>query len=291
MALLTADVDGRRSVRGMLERARRSWLALLTPYASFVASIVVFQLLLPTALLPDNGNSRAYLRNRLGEFPATLTNQLNLGKHPVVGIAILILAVVGAVLGVRRRPKLDAPLVALAVFTSLILGTHLRQVERYWLQVTPWVLYFATVALVELGRAFGRHRRIAGAIVAIPLVVIVVAHLTVLPGRIADAQDFNDAGHRQFGPSNPVVDPIYEAVLEFTPADSVVAFYRARTMTLLTDRRSFQTKDLDRILQSADFYAERRESKYWQPTLDEDHEGLVEVWSDQRWTLWQVTES
>ena len=123
-----------------------------------------------------------------------------------------------------------------------------------------------------------------GAIVAIPLVVIVAAHLIVLPGRIADAQDFNDAGHRQFGPSNPVVDPIYDAVLEFTPADSVVAFYRARTMTLLTDRRSFQTKDLDRILQSADFYAERRDSKYWQPTLDEDHEGLVEVWSDPRWT-------
>jgi hypothetical protein len=291
VALVSANVDGRRSVRGILERARRSWVALLTPYASFVASIVVFQLLLPTALLPDNGNSRAYLRDRLGEFPATLTNHLNLGKHPVVGIAILAVAVVGAVLGVRRRPKLDAPLVALALFTSLILGTHLRQVERYWLQVTPWVLYFAVVALVELSMVFARHRRVAGAVVAIPFVVLVAAHLSVLPGRIADARDLNDAGSRQFGPSNPVVDPVYEAVLEFTPADSVVAFYRARTMTLLTDRRSFQTKDLDRILQSADYYAERRNSKYWQPTLDEDHQGLVEVWSDPRWTLWQVAET
>ena len=61
-------------------------------------------------------------------------------------------------------------------------------------------------------------------------------------------------------------------------------------MTLLTDRRSFQTRDLDRILRSADYYAERRNSKYWQPTLDADHEGLVEVWSDQRWILWEVTE-
>ena len=82
---------------------------------------------------------------------------------------------------------------------------------------------------------------------------------------------------------------IYEAVLEHTPADSVIAFFRSRTMTLLTDRRSFQTRNLDRILQSADFYAERRNSTFWQPRLDRNHEGLVEVWSDGRWILWEVT--
>jgi hypothetical protein len=60
-------------------------------------------------------------------------------------------------------------------------------------------------------------------------------------------------------------------------------------MTLLTDRRSFQTRNLDRILQSADFYAERRGSKYGQPTLDPRHQGLVEVWSDDQWILWEVT--
>jgi hypothetical protein len=294
VALLTAG-DGRRSVLAgqqgaMFDRVRASWPALVTPYATFVAGVALFQLLLPTDLLPDNGNSRSFLQDRLGEVPATLTNQLNLGIHPLVGIMILVVAVVGAVIGVRRRPSLDAPLVVLAVLTSLILGTHLRQVERYWLQITPWVVYFATVALVELGLAFGRHRRLASVVVAIPLAVVIAAHFVVLPAKVSDARDFNDAGGHQSGPSNPVVDPIYDAVLELTPADSIVAFYRARTMTLLTDRRSFQTRDLDRILRSADYYAERRNSKYWQPTLEADHEGLVEVWSDQRWILWEVTE-
>ena len=31
------------------------------------------------------------------------------------------------------------------------MSTHLRRVDRYWFQVTPWVLYFGTVALVEIG--------------------------------------------------------------------------------------------------------------------------------------------
>ena len=267
-----------------------SWTQLLIPYASFVASVVTFQLLLPTDLLPDNGNSREFLRDRLGEFPATLTEQLNLGEHPLVGIVILIVAVIGAIIGVRQRPFLDAPLLVLAVFTGLMLGTHLRQVERYWLQVTPWVVYFATVALVAIARAAGRYRRVASAVVAVPLLVVIGAHLVVLPGRVADARDFNQADRQQIGPSNPTVTPIYDAVLELTPGDAVVAFFRARTMTLLTDRRSFQTSDLDRILQSADFYAEKRNSRYWQPLLDEGHPGLVEVWSDARWILWEVTE-
>lgn len=289
VALLGAD-DRRRSVRRVVERIRESWFTLVVPYASFVASVVVFQLLLPTALLPDNGNSRAYMRDRFGEYPATLTNQLNLGRHPLVGIAILVIAVIGVVIGVRVRPRLDTPLAVLAVITALTLGTHLRQVERYWLQVTPWVVYFVMVALVAAARAVPRYRRIAAGVVAIPAILLVGAHFVILPGRVADARDFDRAGREQVGPANPTVIPIYEAVAELTPADSVIAFFRARTMTLLTDRRSFQTKDLDRILQSADYYAERRNSKYWQPTLGADHPGLVQVWSDPQWILWEVTE-
>jgi len=289
VALLSAD-DQRRSVRRLLEQIRSSWRTLVIPYASFFASVVVFQLLLPTALLPDNGNSRAYMRDRFGEYPATLTNQLNLGRHPLVGIAILVVAVTGVVIGVRARPRLDTPLAVLAVVTALTLGTHLRQVERYWLQVTPWVVYFVMVALVAAARAVPRYRRIAAGAVALPAVLVVGAHFVVLPGRVADARDFDRTGRAQVGPANPTVIPIYDAVAELTPADSVIAFFRARTMTLLTDRRSFQTKVLDRILQSADYYAERRNSKYWQPTLDADHPGLVQVWSDPQWILWEVTE-
>ena len=279
----------RRTPRAFAERVRASWQVLLVPYASFVASVVVMQLLLPTALFPDNGNSRGYIDDRWVEFPATLTRQLGLGERPLLGIAILVIAAVGVVIGLRQRPLLDTPLFVLALCTALTIGTHFRQVDRYWMQVTPWVVYFATVALVGLARAVRSRARWLSLVAAAPIVAVVVAHLVVLPGRVSDARDFDAAGRTVIGPASPTVQPIYDAVLEHTPADAVVAFFRSRTMTLLTDRRSFQTKELDAILQSADYYAYRRNQKYAQPTLDRNPEGLVEVWSDDRWILWEVT--
>ena len=289
LQLIALARTGRRTPRGFAERVRASWQVLLVPYASFVASVVVMQLLLPTALFPDNGNSRGYIDDRWVEFPATLTRQLGLGERPLLGIAILVIAAIGVVIGVRQRPLLDTPLFVLALFTALTIGTHFRQVDRYWMQVTPWVVYFATVALVGLARAVRGRARWVSLVAAAPIVAVVVAHLVVLPGRVSDARDFDAAGRTVIGPASPTVQPIYEAVLEHTPADAVVVFFRSRTMTLLTDRRSFQTKELDAILQSADFYAYRRNQKYAQPTLGRNPEGLVEVWSDDRWILWEVT--
>ena len=64
-------------------------------------------------------------------------------------------------------------------------------------------------------------------------------------------------------------------------------------MTLLTDRLTIQTTNMDRILQRADWFAQQRNSSYYQPDIDEAEAaelGLVEVWSDSRWILWQVPE-
>jgi hypothetical protein len=62
-------------------------------------------------------------------------------------------------------------------------------------------------------------------------------------------------------------------------------------MTLMTDRRSFQTKSLERIALRADYYAERRNSTYWQPELSPQAAraaGFEEVWSNERWILWRL---
>ncbi|MEJ7719301.1 MAG: hypothetical protein WKF58_02115 [Ilumatobacteraceae bacterium] len=47
-----------------------------------------------------------------------------------------------------RSPRPHVPLVALAVGTGLMVGTHLRMVDRYYLQITPWVLMYATYAVI-----------------------------------------------------------------------------------------------------------------------------------------------
>jgi hypothetical protein len=285
---------GQRLVDVGLETVQHRWRTLLTPFAAFAATAVLAQLLLPTDLLPDNGNSWTFIDDRFGEYAAILSAQLGFGENSVAGVIVLAVAACGVVIGVRRRPTLDGPLVMLAISTAFVIGTHIRQVDRYWFQVTPWVAYFATVALLAVAGWVLAHRpRLVIAVALAPLVVLVAAHLVVLRGDIADVRSYNDAGRVQIGPANPTVAPIYAAVNTLTPPDAVVAHFRARTMTLLTDRRSFQTSNFDRVAERADYYAERRNSTYWQPELDAiaaRRAGFEQVWSDQLWILWRITD-
>ena len=83
-------------------------------------------------------------------------------------------------------------------------------------------------------------------------------HAAVLPGDISDVQDLNRIGQQPFGPTDPRVTPVFDAVERHTRPDDIIAFYRARTMTLYTDRRAFQTTLVDRISQRADYFAQQR---------------------------------
>ena len=296
--VMSDRLSGETVAEGTMRTVRSQWREMVTPYVAFALSATLAQLLLPTALLPDNGNSSAFLDNRMSEFPGILSDQLGLGDHTSIGVLVLVVAAIGVVIGVRRRPTLDGPLVLLAVLSALAVSTHLRRVDRYWFQVTPWVVYFATVALMAgIGWLFAlralpaRVARLATVAALLPLGALVVAHLVVLPGDISASREYDDAGRVQSGPSNPVVAPIFEAVNSFTPPDAIIAYFRARTMTLMTDRRAIQSKQLDRIVQHADFYAERRNSTYWQPDLSAAEAraaGFEEVWSDRRWILWRL---
>lgn len=281
---------GRLGSRSALETVRDRWVRLLTPLASFVGAVVVFQLLLPTALFPDNGNGVGNLDDRWREFPEILSDQLGLGERTWVGLVILALAAGGIVIGLRRRPRLDGPILVLALLSALTIGTHFRRVDRYWFQVTPWVLYFAVAACVAVGAWLWRGRPALARMLGVaPVIVLLTAHAVTLPTEIGDVRAFVADGRTLSGPTERDNAPIYEAVAERTPPDAIIAFYRARTMTLLTDRRAFQTSDLDRIDLGADYFAQRRRVTAWQPDVDEmASSGFVEVWSDDNWILWRV---
>lgn len=282
----------RRRSRNRPVAWRPAWRTVALPHAAFAAVTVGSQLLLPTTLLPDNGNSAGYIDDRFGDYPRVLSKHLQLGERPLVGVALLVVAVIGAAIGVRRRPATDGFLVLLTVLTALMIGTHFRLVERYWFQVTPWVVYFVGVALLEAARVAVRHRPRAALLAAVvPLLAVVVVHGVVVAGDIRDARRFADAGRVQIGPAHPDVAPIFDAVRANTPPSAVIAYFRARTMTLLTDRRSIQTKRIERIMQSADYFAERRNSDYSQPrltTAQAEQLGLELVWWDTTWRLWRI---
>ena len=259
-------------------------------------AVIGFQLLLPSMLLPDNGGGMRYVGDRLGDYTGVLTEQLGLGNHPALGTLILLLAVAGMVVGCVRRPRLDVPLAALTVLSAIAVSTHFRMVGRYYFQVTPWVLYFATVAILAAVAAVipardERVGRVAPLVAVLPLLYLVAVHLVVLPDDVRAAQDFDRSGRQQVGPTDPSIAPVFTAVEQHTPPDAVVAFFRARTMTLYTDRRTIQTTEMDRVLQRADYFAQQRGSDYSQPGITEFEAlqlGLREVWSDARWVLWKV---
>lgn len=278
---------------------RHSWRALLTPAAAFVVGALTAQLVLPTELLPSNSNSLGFVDDRWREAPRIVSDQLGLGERPVVGGAVAVVALAGALFGMRRRPLLDTPIVLLTLLTALAIGTHFRRIDRYWFQVTPWLVFLVASALLALARLLvdgltrrtnrrSRNEVVASALAAAPLVAIVIAHLAILPGDISDVRDANSAGV-QDGAAHPAVVEMLAAVDATTPPDAVVAYYRARTMTLLTDRRAFQTHDVNRIRADADYWVQRRDWGFWQPNLDVStvrELGFVEVWSSDRYVIW-----
>jgi hypothetical protein len=285
----------------LLHRRRRlrhpvplPWRAVVTPYLAFAVSAVLIQLLLPSMLFPDNGDHARYIGARVGDYTGDLTEQLGLGSHPAIGVIVLLVAVLGMVIGCRRRPGLDGPLAVITVLSALAISTHFRMVGRYYFQILPWVVYFAAVAVraaFELVLRSDRARLWAPRLAVVPLLYLVVVHAAVLPGDIADARDFNRGGRQQIGPASPAVTPIFDAVEAYTRADDVIAYFRARTMTLYTDRQAIQTTDIERVRDRADFYAQQRGSTYYQPalTMEEAEElGFTMVWSNNEWILWRV---
>ena len=94
------------------------WRNLAIPYVAFAGSAIGFQLLLPSMLFPDNGDNAGYIDDRFGGYPRVLTQQIGLGSHPAIGALIVGLAVVGAVIGIRKRPGLDGPLAAVTVLSA-----------------------------------------------------------------------------------------------------------------------------------------------------------------------------
>jgi hypothetical protein len=296
--LVAAGWRRRRQGLGLRSPAWVPWRSLALPHVAFAVAAVAFQLLLPTMLLPDNADSGPkHIVDRLQDYPRVLSEQLGLYPHQGIGVAVLALAGIGIVVGVVRRPRFDGHLAAITVLSVLAVSTHFRFVGRYYFQVVPWILYFGTVAVLA---AFGWVRRwwkqawVRRTVLAlglVPLVILLAVHANKLPSRISAARDFDAAGRQQVGPTHPNFVPIFDAVAAHTGPDDVILYFRARTMTLLTDRRAIQTTNIERAEQRADFFAMQRWSDFYEPTIDETEamrRGYEPVWQDANWILYDL---
>ena len=297
------------------------WKTLSIPYLSFAAGCAIAQFLLPSTLVPDNGNSRRFILTRLfslndpgncpnprnlspaprncANYPKQLLLQLGLDEKPVFGLIIICLALAGAVIACAKSPRLNVPLAVLMGTTMLVIGTHFRMVSRYYFQVTPLILLFLTILLVTAAREVAylinsksaTLRRYLVALAIAPLLWLVAIHVWSIPSRVDAASRFNDGGGVQSGPTNPKIEGSFEMVLEHTRPDDIIVVRRARTLTLYTDRRALQLTSVDRMTELADWYLQYKPENYSQPVASpEELEaiGYELVDEDPYWRLWRI---
>ena len=262
--------------------------ALATPYVTFGLGVVGFQLLLPSALAPHyDGAGLGQTWSKLHDsFRIAFGDQIGLpGLHGVGLVAILGLAATGVVLRLARHAADDIALLTFASLSMTIAGSIPAVSDRYLMAVTPFALYFAVQAVVELHASWGRWVAIA------LLALLAVVHVGQLSGPIRAVHRANEGGVVQDGPLSPDAVEALDAVRHHTHHGDVVAFFKARAMTFFTDRRAVQSSDLLVVRERADFFLARRDSGFSQPRVsaaEASSMGWIEVWHNEEWTLWRL---
>jgi hypothetical protein len=302
-AELAATVRRTRSVR-VLRNAR--WKEVLLPFGTFASAAVAFQLLLPTTFLPKIPgaglkNARpniSYYRNILAEnvglkasgYPMRVFHSHMLAERLLVLLAVL--AVIGLVARLIGGLTEDIPLAAYLCAASLIMLTSPYQEGRYLFSITPFLVYFAYQALPALAQLSGL-RRPNHVLLAAALPMIALAGLVNLNARATkQSTDY----HRTYkftvnGPNKPLSQDMFAAVERYTRGDDVILFFRARAMTLFTDRVALQGTDLDQMLPRVDWYVMEKGSTYSQTPLSDTEgaaRGLTKVWENDDWVIWRV---
>lgn len=296
------------AVRAGSKRALRQvkWKEVSLPYVTFAAAVATLQLLLPTALLrAAPAGPGLSISGRIEHQRHTLAQQVGLedpgnpmqllGSQAAAKFALallVILAVVGLVGRLLYRFEEDITLAAYLCFSSFLVLSLPVQEGRYLLTITPLLVYFAYQALPTMARlataSSGSLVRIASFAPALAL-----AGLVALNARdLAHATNYHlDYHYIVNGPERPEAQQMFAAVRETTRADDVILFFRARAMTLYTDRKAIMGADLDRLLKRADWYVMEKGSTYSQKLLSDDQAaeyGLAKTWENSGWVIWRV---
>lgn len=286
------------------------WRRWSLPFAVFVIASSVLQMVLPSAVAPrypDTG--LANVAERVAWYRDILAEQLGLlapdsdvielfgfhGLGMVVLGAVVALAALGLVARCLTHPMSDLPVAAFALtHTAMVLVLPFQE-GRFIFPIVPFIMYFALQSLPAIAAAvYVTRRSVTTALTLMSTGLLVLLALSSADDTLwwADrATTVREEGEVMNGPARPEVVEMTEAVLAITAPDDVVAFFRARAMTMLTDRRSLQSGSIEPILVGADWYVMERGSTYSQPLLSLDDArmlGLEQVWENDGWIMFRV---
>ena len=279
------------------------WSRIAVPWVSFAVMVGGLQLMLPSVLLPryaDTGTQQIkpniiWFRDILAELLGLKDIGVNklelLGSWRLAAAALtvfVVLAVIGFVVRLTTAIFEDVTVAAYLFASCYIIGTAPFHEGRYLYGIMPLMAYFAVQALPALAKAVRLWTLPATVVSCILLAGLVFANLTDMRHAI----DY----HRVYkgtidGPTAPAALEMEQKVRDCTRGDDVVAFFRARAMTMLTDRSSIQTGNIDQILQRSDWFVMEKDSTYSQPLVSDRQAarlGLRKIWENSDWVLWLV---
>jgi hypothetical protein len=231
----------------------------------------------------------------IGDQPVEALGSAALGDALVV--LVLGLAAIGAVTAVvraiRGQATFDAHVAAAVVGIGLGVMMTPYHYQRYIYVLVPLVLLLAVRAVLDAAGAVvgGVHRATAGSIAAIVLLAPMVVGVVADTRR--DVRYHHEYEYLHWGPADPAVQEMFDAVVRLTDGRDVIVFFQARAMSLYTRRRAIQGNSETMMLERGDWYAMERDSDYIQTPLTDARAaelGFRKVWENGRFVLWDIPE-
>jgi hypothetical protein len=213
-------------------------------------------------------------------------------------VMFLTLAGLGIIFRLATAFADDIALFTYMAVVTLIIGIAPFRDSRYIFSLTPLLVYFAYQGIATIPMVLRRvlrdpsHTR---QYVAMPIAAAFVALLLI--GNATDTWHktkfrYDTGTYTLDGVGQPSWQKMFGEVRSATKPTDVVAFFRARTMVLYTDRNAIQSTDINTVIKNADYYAQRKDpSNYSQAPLTSQEAselGFHLVWENAEFELWQV---
>jgi hypothetical protein len=193
----------------------------------------------------------------------------------------------------RGRSTLDAHVAAAVVGIGVGVMMTPYHYQRYIYVLVPLVLLLAVRAVVDLAGALaGSGDRVTAATLA-SLVLLAPMLVGVVGDTRRDVRYHHEYDYLHWGPEDPAVRELFDAVVSYTDGRDVVVFFQARAMSLYTRRKAIQGNSETMMLERGDWYAMERDSDYIQTPLTDARAaelGFRKVWENARFVLWDIPE-
>lgn len=285
---------------------------LAIPYVTATGFVVLLQVVLPAVVFPRYPGvglrqiepNFLWFRDILAEHiglkdPGVEMWNLLGSSHLAQGVFVVFvgLSVIGLILRLANEFEADAAMAFYLLGVMAIVSTLPFHEGRYLFSITPFLAYFAYQGIAfALTDAVGSDRmarskrlRLLPGGIAVGFILILAASNTV--GLLHKTEYRLTYEYPHWGPEHPASVEMFDEVRSRTESDDVVSFFRARAMTLYTDRLALQLTEADHIVERADWYVMVRDSDYVQVLLTDREAaelGLTLEWENDRFVLWRV---